>query len=71
MKTNFNDGWSKTATCIAENVPISFKHEYRGPILMSRCDVTNDVNNIKSTFSGIINDDLSISDVKINQSKIF
>ena len=70
MKTNFN-GWSKTATCIAENVPISFKHEYRGPILTSRCDVMNDVNNIKSTFSGIINDDLSISDVKINLSKIF
>ena len=72
MKTNLNNGWSKTATCIAENVPISFKHEYRRPILTSRCDVINDViNNIKSTFYGIINDDLSISAVKINLSKIF
>ena len=24
-----SDGWLKTATCILENVTISFKHEYR------------------------------------------
>ena len=33
----------KTATCIAENVTISFKHEYRGHTLTSRCDVIGDV----------------------------
>ena len=48
-----------------------FKHEYRRPTLTSRCDVISDVINIKSTFSGTISDDLSISDVKMNLSKIF
>ena len=38
---------------------------------MSRCDVISDVINIKNTFSGIISDDLSVSDVKMNLSKIF
>ena len=33
----------KTATCIPENVTISFKHEYRGHTLTSRCDVIGDV----------------------------
>ena len=32
-----------TATCIAENVTISFKHEYRGHTLTSRCDVIGDI----------------------------
>ena len=43
MWTKFGDDWSKTATCIAENVTISFKHEYRGHTLTSRCDVIGDV----------------------------
>ena len=29
MWTKFGDDWSETATCIAGNVTISFKHEYR------------------------------------------
>ena len=67
----FSEDWLKTASCISENVTISFKHEYRRPTLTSPCDVINDVINIKSTFPGIISDDLSISDVKMNLSKIF
>ena len=43
MWTKFGDDWSKTATCIAENVTISFKHEYRRHTLTSRCDVIGDV----------------------------
>ena len=43
MWTKFGDDWSTTATCIAENVSISFKHEYRGHTLTSRCDVIGDV----------------------------
>ena len=43
MLTKFGDDWSKIATCIAENVTIWFKHEYRGHILTSRCDVIGDV----------------------------
>ena len=43
MWTKFGDDRSKTATCIAENVTISFKHEYRGHTLTSRCDVIGDV----------------------------
>ena len=43
MWTTFGDDWSKTATCIPENVTISFKHEYRGHTLTSRCDVIGDV----------------------------
>ena len=36
--------WSViTATCIAENVTISFKHEYRRHTLKSCCDVIGDV----------------------------
>ena len=71
MWTKFRDGWLQTATCIVENVTISFKHEYRRPSLTSRCDVVNDVINIENTFSGIISDDLSIPVVKLNLSKIF
>ena len=41
--SKFGDDWSKTVTCIAENVTISFKHEYRRHTLMSRCDVIGDV----------------------------
>ena len=69
--TKLSDDWIKTATCISENVTISFKHEYRRPILTPRCDVISDVINIKNTFWGIISDDFSISDVKTNLSKIF
>ena len=32
MLTKFGDDWSKIATCTAENVTISFKHEYRREI---------------------------------------
>ena len=67
----FNEDWLKTANRISENVTISFKHEYRRPTLTSRCNVIRDVINIKSTFSGIISNDLSISEVKTNLSKIF
>ena len=66
-----SDDWLKRATCISENVTISFKHEYRKPTLTSRCDVISDVIDIKNTILGIISDDLSISEVKMNQSKIF
>ena len=66
-----SDDWLKTATCISENVTISFKHEYRRPTLTSRCDVISDLINIKNTLLGIISDDLSIPDVKMNLSKIF
>ena len=47
MWTKFSDDWSKIATCIAENVTISFKHEYRRHILTSRCDVIGDVITMK------------------------
>ena len=43
MWTKFGDYWSKTVTCIVENVTISFKHEYRRHILTSSCDVIGDV----------------------------
>ena len=43
MWTKFGDDWSKTVTCIAENVTISFKHEYRRHTLTSRRDVIGDV----------------------------
>ena len=69
--TKLSDHWLKTATCISENVTISFKHEYRRPTLTSRYDVISDVINIKSTFFGIISGKLSISDVKMKLSKIF
>ena len=39
--------------------------------LTSHCDVISDVINIKSTFLGLISGGLSISDVKMNLSKIF
>ena len=71
ISTKFSDNWLKTATCISQNVTISFKHEYWKPTLTSRCDVIGDIINIKNTFGGIISDDLSISDVKMNLSKIF
>ena len=71
MWTKFSDDWLKPRTYIAENVPISFKHEYRRSTLTWRYDVVSGVINIKNTFSGIISDDLSISDAKINLSKIF
>ena len=42
MWTKFGDDWSKIATCITENVTISFKHEYRRQTLTPRCDVIGD-----------------------------
>ena len=69
--TKFGDDFSKTVSCIEENVPISFKHEYRRTSLTSCCDVIRDVINIKSIFSRINCNDLSISVVKMNLSEIF
>ena len=43
MWNKCGDDWSKTATCIAENVTISFKHEYRRETLTSRCDLIGDI----------------------------
>ena len=55
-----------------ENVLISFKHEYRRPILLSWCDVTGDVISMKILFLGLFAYDHSISDVKLKQTlKIF
>ena len=68
MWTKYGDDCSETATCITENVTISFKHEYRRPTLTSRCDVISDVINIKSPFLGLILDGLSISNIKMNLS---
>ena len=48
--TKFSDDWLQTASCIAENVTISFKHEYRRLTLTSRCDVISYVINIKRLF---------------------
>ena len=42
------------------------KHDYRRPTLSSRCDVINDIINIKKYFSQTFCDGLFISDVKIN-----
>ena len=71
MWTEFNNDRAKTVTFITENMSISFKHEYRMPILTSRCDVSSDVVNIKSDFFYIISDNLCISDVKMTLSEIF
>ena len=43
MWTKFVDDWSKIATYIAQNVTISFKHEYTRHTLTSSCDVIGDV----------------------------
>ena len=43
MWTKFGDDSSKSMTCIAENVTISFKHEYRRHTLTPRRDVIGDV----------------------------
>ena len=50
---------------------ISFQHEYRKHILTSRCDVINDVINIKNIFFWLILDGLFISNIKMNLSKLF
>ena len=71
MWTKFGDDWSGTATYIAGNVTILFKHEYRRHTLTSNCDVISDVMDIKNTFYAIICDVLCISYVKINLSQIF
>ena len=47
------------------------KHECRGHCSKSYCDVIADVINFKRVFSGVISDDLSISDVKMSLSEIF
>ena len=66
MDVKYEEDWSETTSYIAENMTISFKHEYRRPSLTSRCDVIN----IKTTFSETICNDLSISDVKNNLSSL-
>ena len=68
MEVKYEEDWSETTIYIAENMTISFKHEYRRPTFTSRCDVISDVININTTFSGTIYNDLSISDVKMNLS---
>ena len=50
MWSKFSDDWSKIATCIAENVTISFKHEYRRHTLTSCCDIIGDVIIMKIIF---------------------
>ena len=52
MEAKYEEDWSETTSYIAENMTISFKHEYRRPRLTSRCGVTSDVINIKTTFLG-------------------
>ena len=52
MWTKFGDGWSKIATCIAENVTISFKHECSRHTLTLRCDVSGDVIIMKIVMVG-------------------
>ena len=42
MWTKFGYDWSKSVTCIAENMTISFKPEYGRHNLTSRCDVIGD-----------------------------
>ena len=56
---------------IVKNVVISFKHEYRSLNLTLHCDVIADVISVENTFCGIICNDLFISSVKMNLSKIF
>ena len=65
MWTKISDDWSKTMTCIVENVTISFKHEYRRLNLTSRCDIISDVSSVNNTFSVRICDYLFISDIKL------
>ena len=48
-----------------ENVLISFKHEYRGLILSSWCDVTGGVISMKILFLGLFAYDRSISNVRL------
>ena len=50
MWTKFGDDSSKIATCIAENVTISFQHEYRRHTLTLRWDVIGDVIVMKIIF---------------------
>ena len=66
MWTKISDDWSKTMTCIVENVTISFKHEYWRLNLTSGCDIMSDVSSVNNTFSVRICDYLFISDVKLS-----
>ena len=59
---------SKHFMVIVKNVIISLKHEYRRLNVMLGCDVITNVISVKNTFSGIICNDLFISDVKMNLS---
>ena len=54
-----------------KNVAISFIKEYRGPTLRPPCDAIDDVIIMKTLFSGIIWDDLFISEVKLKLCLIF
>ena len=60
MWTKFVDDWSKIATCITQNVTISFKDEYRRHTLTSRCDVIGE-----NHFGGWFTYYISILDVKL------
>ena len=60
MWTKFVADWSKIATCITQNVTISFKDEYRRHTLTSRCDVIGE-----NHFGGWFTYYLFILDVKL------
>ena len=72
LQSNFNGDICVRFVVIMENV-ISFIKikEYRGPTLRLPCDVINDVITMRNVFSGIIWDDLFISEVKLNLCLIF
>ena len=65
MWNNFSDNWLQTATCIAENVTISYKHEYRWLTLLSRCDVIIDIISMKNIFHAQFAYVLFISDIQL------
>ena len=50
---------------IMKNVPILFINEYRGLPLRPPCDILDTVITMKNTFSGIIWDDLFMSEVRL------
>ena len=66
----FNDDIFACFLVIMKNVVISFIKEYRGPTLRLPCDVIDDGIITKKRFSGIIWDDLFISEVKLKLCSI-
>ena len=71
MHRKFNDDIFARFLVIMENVVISFIKEYRGPTLRPLCDVIDDAIIMKTTFFGIIWDDLFISEVNVKLCLIF